>query len=356
MLVAPDGKPRAVAAAVLQHAASLQGEPTTAAQPPGGVLVKEFKQEQIETSTRPCTDLGELADEIRAGRARADFSARHAGARIAALATAPGAVRSTVIRNHRARMIDEQFGQVAHESLTCGCHVHVGVPDDDDRVRVVDHLRAWAPILLALSANSPFWQGADTGYASFRSQVWGRWPTSGVTAPFGDATTYWRVVADLVSSGTILDEGMIYFNARLSPHYPTVEVRVADVCLDADDAVLQAALVRALTETALADTYADQTPRTEQLRVAYWRAARSGIRGDLLSPTTGRPLPAAGAVGELLAHVTPTLERLGDLAWVRAQLRTVLARGTGADQQRAWRAHGADAERMALAAVERTVA
>lgn len=356
MLVAPDGTPRAVAAAALQHAASLEDEPTSGARSPGGALMKEFKQEQIETSTRPCTDLRELADEIRAGRARADFSAQHVGARIAALATSPGAVRPTVIRNHRARLIDEQFGQVAHESLTCGCHVHVGVPDDDDRVRVVDHLRAWAPVLLALSANSPFWQGADTGYASFRSQVWGRWPTAGVTPPFGDAATYWRVVEDLVRSGTIIDEGMVYFNARLSPRYPTVEVRVADVCLDADDAVLQAALVRALTETALTGAHQDEPARTEQLRVAYWRAARSGIRDVLLSPTTGRPLPAAAVVDELLAHVGPTLERLGDLTWVRAQLRTVLARGTGADQQRAWRAHGADAGRMVLAAVERTVA
>lgn len=360
LLVAPDGTPRSVAAAVLQHAASLEPQPAPRQVPPGGVLVKEFTQEQVETSTHPCADLAALADEFRGGRARADVSARYTGARIAAIGTAPGTVRPTLVRDHRLRLIDEEFGQIAHDQLTCGCHVHVAVADDDEGVLVLDHLRAWTPVLLALSANSPFWQGADTGYASFRSQVWDRWPTAGVTEAFGDAATYRRVVADLLQSGTILDEGMIYFSARLSPRYPTVEVRVADVCLDVADAVLQAALVRALAETAIAEGRtrgnAQPQPRTERLRVATWRAARSGVRGDLLSPTTGRPQPAAVVVGELLAHLSPALERLGDLERVRDQLATVLARGTGADQQRAWRAGGADAGQMVLAAVERTLA
>ena len=130
--------------------------------------------------------------------------------------------------------------------------MHVEVADDDEGVLVIDHLRSWTAVLLALSTNSPFWHGGDTGYSSFRTQVWYRWPTAGPTAPFGDAATYRRVVDDLLASGTILDSGMIYFDARLSARYPTVEVRVADVCLDVEDAVLQAALVRALAETAVA--------------------------------------------------------------------------------------------------------
>jgi carboxylate-amine ligase len=362
MLVAPDGTPRSVAPAVLQHAASLEPEPSPAmgvAQPPGGVLVKELKQEQIETSTHPCADLAALTNEIRAGRARADASARHAGAHIAALATTPGVITSTISRDRRSRRINEAFGQTAREQLTCGCHVHVQVADDDEGVLVLDHLRPWTPTLLALSANSPFWQGADTGYASFRSQVWNRWPTAGAAPPFGDATTYHRIVDELVHSGTILDEKMIYFSARLSPSYPTVEVRVADVCLEVEDAVLQAALVRGLAETAIAERGGGNwqvQPRTEQQRIAMWRAARSGIRGDLISPTKGGPLPAAEVVGELLAHISDALERSGDLEWVRTQLGIVLARGTGADQQRAWRAVGADTGAVVRNAVERTLA
>ena len=354
LLVADDGSPRAVAAAVLQHASS-QGDGDDAGEP-GGNLEKEFAQEQVETSTHPCTDLGALLEEVRAGRWRADSSAQHAGARIAALATSPRDVEPTVVVNRRAQDIATEFAQTARDQLTCGCHVHVEVADDDEGVRVVDHLRRWNPVLLALSANSPFWRGDDSGYQSFRSQVWGRWPTAGATAPFGDAATYRDTVRSLVESGTILDTGMVYFDARLSARYPTVEVRVADVCLDPEDAVLLGALVRGLADTALdGATEPGPQPRAEEVRVAGWRAARSGLTGDLVSPATGRPVRAAQAVDELVRHVTPALERTGDLAWVREHLDALLRRGNGAQQQRRWRHEGADDAELVRRAVRSTL-
>ena len=177
----------------------------------------------------------------------------------------------------RAYAIRAEFGQTARDQLTCGCHVHVSIADEDEGVRILDHLRPWNAVLLALSGNSPSWLGTTTGYASYRSQVWGRWPTAGPTAPFGDAAGYRAVIDDLLRTQTILDDGMVYFDARLSSRYPTVEVRVADVCLDADDAALQAALVRGIAETATGDPVSQ--PRTELLRAATWRAARSGPHG-----------------------------------------------------------------------------
>jgi glutamate---cysteine ligase / carboxylate-amine ligase len=147
-------------------------------------------------------------------------------------------------------------------------------------------------VLLALSANSPFWQGLDSSYASFRYQVWGRWPSSGPTEPFGTARAYRETVEQMVGTGTLLDPGMVYFNARLSGRYPTIEVRIADVCLRADDAVLIAALVRALVETearAWRDGRAVLQPRTELLRLAAWRASRSGLDTALVNPVTGLP-------------------------------------------------------------------
>lgn len=361
LLVSPDGTPRAVAAAVLQHASARTPEVTDDAGP-GGELEKEFTQEQVETSTHPCTDLDALLTEVRAGRSRADSSAQHAGARVAALGTAPQRVEGTVIANHRARQIRTEFGQVARDQLTCGCHVHVEVQDDDEGVVVLDHLRRWTPVLLALSANSPYYQGEDTSYASFRSQVWGRWPTAGPTAPFGDVATYRAVVRQLLGSGTILDDGMIYFDARLSARYPTVEVRVPDVCLDPADAVLQGALVRALADTAVARSDAERAaetadqPRTEMMRVAAWRAARSGLSGQLVSPVHGASAPAADVVGELLAHARPALEAAGDLEWVSSRLKELLARGNGAIRQRQWRADGADDTELVARAVEATLA
>ncbi|WP_426592150.1 carboxylate-amine ligase [Cellulomonas sp. McL0617] len=349
LLVTPDGRPHAVAAAVLRRAAD---EPSSG-DVPGGDLEKEFKQEQIETSTHPCTDLADLVEQIRTGRERADELARRAGARIAALATAPQVVESTVVPDRRAIAIRAEFGQTARDQLTCGCHVHVEVADDDEGVRILDHLRPWTPILLALSGNSPSWQGTHTGYASYRSQVWGRWPTAGPTAPFGDAAGYRAVIEGLLRSGAILDEGMVYFDARLSSRYPTVEVRVADVCLDAGDAALQAALVRALADTPGATT---DPPRTELLRAAAWRAARSGLTGDLVDPLTGTPVPAAEAVATLVERVRPALVANGDVDWVEHQIATVLRRGNGAIQQLGWRAEGADDDEVVRRAVDRTLA
>lgn len=355
LLVSPDGAPRAVAAAVLQHASSEDGDddPDT----PGGALEKEFAQEQIETSTHPCTGLDDLLEQVRAGRWHADSSAQHAGARVAALGTSPRAAGPTVVVNRRAQDIATTFAQTARDQLTCGCHVHVEVADDEEGVRVLDHLRRWNPVLLALSANSPYWSDEDSGYASFRSQIWGRWPTAGPTAPFGDAATYHATVDALVASETILDSGMVYFDARLSAHYPTVEVRVADVCLDPRDAVLLASLVRALAETAVAGTgRVEPQPRAELVRLAGWRAARSGMSGALVDPWTGRPEPAVRVVDALMTHVTPALQEAGDLPWVREHLAALLDRGNGADQQRRWHRDGADAGELVRRAVRATLA
>lgn len=350
LLVTPEGVPAAQSPAVL----GLAARTLTSTPQPGGDVEKEFKREQVETSTHPCTDLRELLEQVRAGRERVDDVAQGAGVRIAALGTAPQAVDPTVIPDRRAQAIRERFGLTAREQLTCGCHVHVSVADDDEGVHVLDHMRPWTSVLLALSANSPSWQGVASGYASYRSQVWGRWPTAGATAPFGDAATYRSVVDDLLATGTILDDGMLYFDARLSQRYPTVEVRVADVCLDAGDAALQAALVRALADTAVAAPRATG-PRAEVLAAASWRAARSGLSGELVSPVTWRPAPAAQVVGELLEHVRAALEANGDLEAVERQLAALALRGNGAVEQLSWRARGADDLEVVRRATARTL-
>ena len=201
---------------------------------------------------------------------------------------------------------------------------------------VLDRIRGWLPCLLALSANSPFWQGQDSGYASFRSQVWARWPSAGPPELFGSAETYHATTRAMIETHTVLDLGMIYFDARLSRKHPTVEVRIADVCLMADDAVLLAALVRGLVDTAARSWRAGAPPaplRTELLRLANWRAGRSGLEEDLVDPT-GRPAPAEEVVGRLMDHVGPALEERGELAMVKELVTTVLRRGNGATVQR----------------------
>jgi glutamate---cysteine ligase / carboxylate-amine ligase len=262
---------------------------------------------------------------------------------VAALATSPLPIEPSVTREDRYERMTELYAMTAQEQLTCGCHVHVGISSADEAVAVLDRIRPWLAVLLALSANSPFWQGRDTSYASFRYQAWGRWPTAGPTEAFVTVEAYRQTVRQMVGTGTLLDSGMVYFDARLSEHYPTLEVRIADVCLYADDAVLIAALCRALVDTEARSWQAGADvpgQRTEMLRLAAWRASRSGLDDALLDPRTGQPEQAATVAKALLDHVRDALDEAGDTAAVSDLLAEVLARGNGAAFQRS--AYGGD--------------
>jgi glutamate---cysteine ligase / carboxylate-amine ligase len=297
-----------------------------------------MKQEQIETCTLPRITLEELAQDITVRRLSADATARAAGARSVALATSPLPVQSTTTPGLRYQRMMERFGLTAVEQLTCGCHVHVEVESDEEGVAVLDRIRVWLPVLMAITANSPFWNSVDSGYASYRSQAWNRWPTAGPCEIFGSAKAYHSQVQEILTSGVPLDKGQIYFDARLSHRHPTVEIRVGDVCLFADDAVLLAGLVRALAETAARQWRSGMPPvpaSAAQLRLAAWQAGRYGLDGQLLDPLTGKPRAAFAVAMSLLDHIQPVLKEQGEFGTVEGLLFQVLSRGTGAARQRA---------------------
>jgi len=300
-------------------------------------LMPELKAQQIELGTRVCTTLDEVDTELRFWRGRAAAAAATVGAQVAALATSPVAVEPVPTEGERfARMLDT-FGLTAQEMLTCGCHVHVSVDNDEEGVAVLNHIRVWLPVLTALTANSPFWQGVDTGYASYRSRAWQRWPSAGPIEVLPDAAAYHRLIDAVLATDTVLDDGMVYFDARLSEKWPTVEVRSADVVLRVEDAVTLAGLVRALVETAARQARSGTPPPAvpaQIVRLAAWRAGRSGLTRELVHPCTGRPSPAAEVVSALLEHVRPALADAGDDARVADGLGAILRRGTGADLQR----------------------
>jgi glutamate---cysteine ligase / carboxylate-amine ligase len=343
LLVEPGtGQPRAVAETALRAAGHGEeaGDEADGRHRDGDdvdTLALELQRQQLETNSRPCHDLAELDRELRRCRSLAAEVAGRAGARIAALGTSPAPVLPQLVREGRYLEMARAFGLTAHEQLTCGCHVHVEISSADEGVAVLDRIRPWLPVLLALSANSPFWQGRDSEYASFRYQAWGRWPSAGPTEAFGTAEVYRETVRRMVASGTLLDTGMVYFDARLSEHYPTLEIRIADVCLYADDTVLIAALSRALVEIEARRWRAGggvQAQRIEILRLAGWRASRSGLDDVLLNPLTGRPEPAAAVARALLDHVRDALDEAGEAAAVSDLLTAVLTRGNGAAFQR----------------------
>jgi carboxylate-amine ligase len=325
-------------------------------QPAG--IEHELQQEQAEIGTQVQVRLDRLRADLEQRRTALAGVAESNGVRIAALATSPMPVDPTPTPDPRYLRMMRIYGATAQEQLTCGCHVHVGIGSREEGVAVINAIQPWLSVVLALSANSPFWQGADTGYASYRRLVWDRWPSAGPNAAFAGVQDYDDTVAALLRSKVLLDDAMVYFYARLSVKYPTVEIRVADVCAEVDDAVLVAALCRSLVDAAA--RAADEgrpwpTARPELLRGAAWRAARSGLDEDLIDPVAGSAVPAQARLEQLVDRIRPSLRRHGDADLVESSLDRLLRRGTGASLQRAAQARTGNLNDVVSDAVHRTI-
>jgi carboxylate-amine ligase len=319
----------------------------------------ELLLHMVETHTDPGLDLADLGDQVRAARRTAVASAEAAGVAVAAVGFPPLGWHPRVAPDSRYERIVREFGETGLAAGTLGMHLHVDVEDDEEAVRVIDRVRPWLPVLVALAANSPFADGRDTGYASWRQQVWSRWPSAGPAEPFGSVAEYRRVTEAMIASGAALDAGMLYLDARPAESYPTVEIRVADVCTDVEDALLVAALARALVSTAAPAGAADADgapPRSDLLRGAHWRAARDGVTGGLVHPVSGTLVPAREAVSALVERVRPALRAAGDEQHVATALDRLATRGAGARQQRQARERTGGVDGVVADLVARTAA
>ncbi|MGW4940122.1 glutamate--cysteine ligase [Actinoplanes sp. NPDC004185] len=300
----------------------------------------ELHRSVVETNTPVAATLDELRDGIVSLRRRAIGVAESLGLGLVAAGTVPlvdlDSLPVTPTSRYR-RMLDE-YQMLAREQLICGAQVHVGIPDRDEAVSIAQRVAPALPVLLGLSASSPYWMGEDSGYASVRSLVWLRWPTAGDSGVVTSAADHDALVADLIASGTITDPKMVYFDVRPSAHLPTVELRVTDSSPDADTVVLLAGLFRGLVLRARQDYRAGrpiEAIRPPLHRAAMWRAARSGLEGDLLDlPRSPVPVPAAVAVERLIAELRPQLEELGDWEQVFDLSVQALSRGSSAARQR----------------------
>jgi YbdK family carboxylate-amine ligase len=298
----------------------------------------ELRRSMVEMVTPVCTDLTDLGAHLARHRGIAAAAAGVAGARLVAVGATPvGDPQPAVPSRPRYQEMVQRYGPIALDPALCGCHVHVGVPDRELAVQVCNRLRAWLPVIQALTANSPFYAGADTAHASWRSVQLTRWPGVGPTPVFDSVADYDATVAELVTSGIMIDDAMVYWYARPSVTYPTVEVRVGDVCLTTDDTVLVAALVRALVATMIDDQRAG-TPmlpvRDCVLSAAHWHAAHDGLDGTLMDPRGDGLRPAWEVVDDLLTTVSPALVRHGDADVVLTGLARLRRQGTGATRQR----------------------
>ncbi|GGP11553.1 glutamate--cysteine ligase [Nonomuraea glycinis] len=302
-------------------------------------VAHEITRFQVEARTAPSADLAELGTQLRAARKEVAAAARSCGLAVVASGIP---VLGNVIPPPLSDDIRYEQGRVLYRALQdeisiCALHVHVDVPDEEAAVYVGNHLRPWLPTLIALAANSPFFVGRDTGYASWRVISWGRWPVSGAPPYFPTFADYELALRALAESGALMDPKTVFWDTRPSPKLPTVEVRVADVPLDVNDSLTIVGLVRGLIVTALADVARGDRGLpfpSEVLRAAYWRAARDGLTGDSLDVRHGALVPAPVLAHRLLAHVRPALEQSGDLTFVEEGLDRLLRQGSGAARQR----------------------
>jgi carboxylate-amine ligase len=299
----------------------------------------EMHLSQIEVCTPICQTLTEVQEQIASLRKDVISAAKRIDKQIAAAGTHPFAKWQDQQFSPRDRYLALQnnYRQLAREHTIFACHIHVGIDNRHEALQTMNHARGWLALLLALTGNSPFFQNTDTGYASYRTEIWAHWPLAGPPSSFASLTEYDDLTTHLITTGTIADAREIYWDMRLSSRFNTIEVRVADVGLTIEETTMLAGLVRALIQTCHELVLQNQpfpAIRQEVLHATHWQAARYGLDANLIDPHTRQVLPARQLLAQFLQFVRPALDAQGDWETVSNAVKTILERGTGAMRQR----------------------
>lgn len=310
----------------------------------GDYVSHEFLASQIEYSSPIFSGLDEALNHLSSFReALASLSARYDAVAAGTGMPFDTSIDPPLTPDARYARVRSDIRAMVNDHQINAVHVHVEVADREAGIRALNAVRPWLPLLLALGTNSPFWKGADTGFGSWRGLLLRRWGVAGIPPHFRDAEDYASRTERLVRSGVILDLPTIAWGARLSERYPTIEIRVFDAQLRAQDTVLLAALSRALVATATDERHPAGVPHHphELIDAALWLAARDGTTNGVFDAFTGDIVPAREAVASLMTFIGEALAESGDRPEVDRQLQRVLTDGTGAERQRAaYRAGG----------------
>lgn len=310
-------------------------------------MMGELNLCQVETDTTVCDDLDAAESELVDLRSRASARAAAVGCKLLPSGTHPFSVWEDQEIDEDvgryAEMVD-RYRLIAREHVICGCHVHVGLPSRALEIPVMNRVRPWLPVLLALSVNSPYWQGRDSGYQSYRSEIWQRWPTAGFPPSLHDRDDYTQVLEDLERAGVIRNPKDLYWYLRPSHAHPTIEFRICDVPLRVEDTATLAGLIRALAwECAFSENMPSRRHSRDLLEAGIWQAARFGLGGKLLDPVERELRPAADVVARMLELCRQGLDVTGDRHRVEDGVSAILGRGPGASEQRNFAVDGHDA-------------
>jgi carboxylate-amine ligase len=308
----------------------------------GRVILKdqikpEFLQSQVEVGSRVCSSLKEARSEIVRLRREVIRMAEQRGLRVAAAGTHPFTSWTTqqVTAGERYTKHEQNMADIARQMLVFGMHVHIGIENRELLVDLMNQLRYFLPHLLALSTSSPFWQGRDTGLKSFRTIILGNLPRAGMPPSFGSWAEYDHFVETLVRTGCIDEPSKIWWDMRPSHKYPTLEIRIPDICTRVDEVMCIAGLLIALTSKLIklrASNISWRSYRRNLVAENKWRAVRYGIHGKLIDFGRREEVSFRELMGEMLELVDDVLDEL-DIRSDVHYVHRIFEEGTSADRQ-----------------------
>lgn len=300
-------------------------------------VTPEFFQSQIEVGTQVCNTLDEARQELRRLRGAVSSVASKHGLAIIAASTHPFSTTQSQKHTDKDRyaILARDMQAVARRMVISGMHVHVGIENDDLRIDMMDQTRYILPHLLAISTSSPFWEGDNTGLMSYRIAVWNELPRTGLPEHFASFAEYHRHVDVLVDAGVIEDSTKVWWDIRPSMRFPTLEMRVADICTRLEDGLCIAALYRCWLRMIYRLRQSNQRWRTYAnllLNENRWRAQRYGFEKGLIDYGKGKIVPYAKLLDEMLDFIMEDAEYFGCVDEVK-HARTILGQGTSAHWQ-----------------------
>ncbi len=297
-----------------------------------GKVMTEYLSCQLECATDPVSTRAEGDLQVRRLR-EAVSELADAQAAVAAPSGTPFASTrsSSVFPSPHYDIVANHLRHITRDHEVNGLHVHVEVADEQERVRALNRCRAWLPVLLALTGNSPFADGLDTGFASWRSIVIRRLPSSWCPPRFHDLDDYRARVTQLIELGAVSEAISLSWAVRLSERFPTVEMRIFDAQLTSEDTMLAALLTRAIV---LADDLPAASVEHDAIDASIWSAARHGTDSRVMDPLTGSIAPMWDIIERMLPAIRPVLAELGDEDFVTEGLERFRVSGTGTQRQR----------------------
>lgn len=303
----------------------------------GGQVTPEFLQCQVEVGTRVCQNINEAREDLSYLRQTVASVAAEHGFGLIASSTHPFADADQILVTSKARYaaLEEDLQRVARRLLISGMHVHVGIDDDDARIDLMSQAAYVLPHILALSTSSPFWRSEDTGLMSYRICIWDEMPRTGLPREFESHSEYMRHVQTLVSAGIIEDASKIWWDLRPSCRFPTLEMRISDLCTTLEDTLCIAALYSCWLSMLHRLRLKNQRWRRYSsmlIEENRWRAQRYGTKEGLIDFGSGKIVPYADLIDEMIELVSEDAQMLGCEKEIN-HARTILERGTSAHRQ-----------------------